>query len=138
MTAARAIRAVAAAALAGWAVAALATPAQAPGFAALAGLERGQWQLREAGGPSRSVCLGDPATLFQQRHRGAQCSRLVIENTPTTATVGYTCPGTGHGRTAITVETPRLIRIESQGLESGAPFALEVEGRYVGACAAGK
>ncbi|HWK36715.1 hypothetical protein [Sphingomonas sp.] len=131
-------RVMAAAGLTGWAVAALASPAQAPGFAALKSLEKGRWQLREAGADGRSVCLGDPATLFQQRHRGVQCSRLTLENTPTTATVSYSCPGTGHGRTMITVETPRLIRIESQGMEGGAPFSLELEGRHVGACVAGK
>jgi hypothetical protein len=118
-------------------IAALAAPAQAPGFPALSGLERGQWQLREQGGASRSVCLGDPTSLFQQRHRGVQCSRFVIDNGATSATVHYTCPGAGHGRTTITVETPRLVRIESQGLDGGAPFAFEVEGRRTGACTRG-
>ncbi|MGK6319229.1 DUF3617 domain-containing protein [Sphingomonas sp. DT-204] len=118
-------------------LAGMAAPAQAPGFAALKGLEHGQWQLREASGVSRSVCLRDPASLFQQRHRGAECSRLVIENGPNRATVSYTCPGTGRGRTTITVETPRLVRIQSQGLEEGAPFDLDIEGRKVGACPIG-
>lgn len=117
-------------------VVAWAAPAQAPGFTALKTLEHGQWELREVGGATRTTCLGDPATLFQQRHRGAQCSRLVIENTATSATVNYSCPGTGNGRTTISVETPRLIHIQSQGLESGMPFDLEVEGRLTGACTA--
>ena len=112
----------------------LAAPAQAPTFVALNGLEHGQWELRETGGTNRAVCLGDPTSLFQQRHRGVQCSRFVIENGATSATVHYTCPGAGHGRTTITVETPRLIRIESQGLDAGAPFSFEMEGRRVGAC----
>lgn len=117
-------------------LAGLAAPAQAPGFAALKGLERGQWQLREASGTSRSICLGDPVSLFQQRHRGAECDRLVLENGPNRATVSYTCPGAGRGRTTITVETPRLVRIQSQGLEEGAPFDLDIEGRKTGTCAA--
>ena len=39
-------------------------------------------------------------------------------------TVNYSCPGAGRGRTTIRFETPRLVQIDSQGLDHGAPFAL--------------
>ena len=125
----------AAAALMG--TAGLAAPAQAPRFVALDTMQHGLWQLREAGGAARGVCVRDPASLFQQRSRGAQCSRFVIDNGANSATVHYTCPGSGHGRTTISVETPRLVRIESDGIEQGAPFSLDIEGRRVGECPAG-
>lgn len=112
-----------------------AAAAQAPGFVALTNVERGQWQLREiGGGGARAVCVSDPAVFFQMRGRGGSCSRFVIENGATSATVHYTCPGTGHGRTTISVSTPRMLRIDSQGIDAGAPFAIEVEARRVGAC----
>lgn len=101
---------------------------------ALNGIENGQWQLKETGGAARNVCLRNPAVLLQLRHPGAQCTQVVIENTKDVATVHYTCPSHGYGRTSITVETGRLVRIESQGVVDGAPFSLEIEGRKTGAC----
>ena len=78
--------------------------------------------------------MRDPENLLQLRNRGASCTRRVIADTASSATVNYTCPGAGHGRTTIAVETPRLVRIDSQGLDGGSPFALEIEGRRIGAC----
>ena len=111
-----------------------AAPAQAPSLVALAKVEKGQWQLVETGGPRRMVCLSDATMLLQLHNRGANCSRFVIDNTPGVATVHYTCPGAGHGRTTVTVETPRLVRVQSQGLDAGKPFDQDIEGRHVGAC----
>jgi hypothetical protein len=114
-----------------------AAPAAAPGLMALGGIERGQWLLRAPGpngGAGRSVCITDPGVLLQIRHGAAQCTRLVIEDTARTATVEYSCQGTGHGRTTVTVETGRAIRIDTQGVFNGEPFALEFEGRRTGPC----
>ena len=104
---------------------------------ALDTVQPGEWQLREADGTMRKMCVRDAAMLFQLRNRGVACSRFVVDNSPTSATVHYTCPGAGHGRTTIAVETPRLLRIESQGIDAGAPFALELEGRRTGVCPTG-
>ena len=102
---------------------------------ALKGIEPGQWQLKEAdGGGTRSLCLGNPATLLQIRHGSAQCSHFVVENSKQVATIHYTCPGHGYGRTTISVETPRLVRVDTQGVADGAPFADVMEGRRTGAC----
>ena len=116
--------------------AAWAAPVQAPRFVAFDTLQHGMWQLKEVGAATRAVCVRDPASLFQLRSRGAGCSRFVVENGATSATVHYTCPGRGHGRTTISVETPRLLHIESEGIESGAPFSIELEGRRTGDCPA--
>jgi hypothetical protein len=117
------------------AIATSAAPAAAPGLAAIGAIEAGQWQLRETGnGKTRSLCVSDAQVLLQIHHSGAQCSRFVIENSASVATIHYTCPGQGHGRTTISVETPRLIRVDTQGVAQGAPFAVEMEGRRTGAC----
>jgi hypothetical protein len=96
----------------------------------------GGWQLRALDGsaPPRRICLTDPAELIQLRHPGASCSRFVLDNDASTATVHYTCTGAGYGRTTIKVETPELIRVESQGLINQAPFQVALEGRRVGSC----
>jgi len=50
------------------------------------------------------------------------------------ATIHYTCPGRGYGRTTIAVETSKLVRIDTQGIVDGMPFATEFEGRKIGMC----
>jgi sarcosine oxidase gamma subunit len=113
-----------------------AAPAVAPQLLALAKVEGGEWQLKAAGSQTtRSLCVSDPGVLLQLGHAGAQCSRFVIADAPDAATVHYTCPGSGHGRTTIAIETPRLFRLQTQGIADGAPFDLDYEGRRVGACA---
>ncbi|QIG79115.1 DUF3617 domain-containing protein [Stakelama tenebrarum] len=102
---------------------------------ALAGLEKGKWHLRDLNGDaSRDICVRNVSALVQLRHGGAQCSHFVIENTDRKATVHYTCPGHGHGRTTITVETPRLLQLQTQGVLDGSPFSSDFEGRRIGAC----
>ena len=103
----------------------------------LARLEPGQWQIRELGSEHavpRSICLGDPELLVQLEHRQASCSRYVIANDLQGATVHYTCPANGYGRTAIRVETTRLAKIDTQGLVGNVPFAYRAEARRVGPC----
>jgi hypothetical protein len=102
--------------------------------AALNAVERGEWQLRETNGGLRKVCLGNPSTLIQIRHPGQQCQYYVMDNGARTATVRYTCAGHGQGRTTLTVETGKLIRLETQGVADGSPFAEEYEGRLLGRC----
>ncbi len=108
----------------------------AQSLAALAGLEPGEWQLRsKETGETKSICIGDAKAMLQVRHGRASCSRFVIANDARASTVHYTCPGLGHGRTTIRVETPRLVQIESQGIADKAPFQVLYEGRRTGSCA---
>lgn len=115
----------------------VASPAQAPQLAALRAIEPGLWQLKEAGstGPGRLMCVADPTVLLQLRHPHATCSRLVLADSPSGATIHYVCPGAGRGRTTITVETARLFQLETQGIADGAPFDLSYEARRQGDCA---
>jgi hypothetical protein len=110
---------------------------QAGKLGALARLEPGQWQLRDldnARAAPQSMCVADGGGLVQIRHRGAPCSRLVISQDQEAATVHYTCPANGFGRTSVRVETPRLAQIDTQGIINNAPFAYRAEARRVGPC----
>ena len=101
----------------------------------LARLEAGQWELRTAGnGRIAAICLGNPIQLTQPYHRSANCTRDVIAADSASMTVSYACPGIGRGRTELRFETPRLIQIESQGIDRGTPFSLRAQARRIGPC----
>ena len=110
---------------------------QAGKLGALARLEPGQWQLRDLDNnraTQQSICVAEPGALIQIRHRGAPCSRLVVAQDTEAATVHYTCPANGFGRTSVRVETPRLVQIDTQGIINNAPFAYRAEARRIGPC----
>ena len=111
-----------------------ASPQRADPLVALGAIERGEWQLKEASGGIRKLCVTNPGALLQIRHGGTQCQRFVMDNSARSATVRYTCAGHGNGRTTLTVETGKLLRIETQGVADGAPFAEEYEARLLGRC----
>jgi len=113
-----------------------AVPAEAPSLSMLDQLEKGSWQLRERGNQAvnQTMCFGDPRRMIQLFHPRANCSRYIIEDTPKSVTVHYTCPGAGHGRTTIRSETNRLVQIDTQGIADGKPFSQAYEARRSGAC----
>lgn len=115
---------------------AFAQPAAAPTLSAMRAVAPGSWSLRETGaaGPARTSCFADTTAFLRLRLRSEQCSRFVIEDTPRVATVHYTCPGIGHVRTTVHVDTPRSLRIESEGIADGMPFADAYEARRLGSC----
>ena len=115
-----------------------ASPAAAPTVAAFGQVEPGQWQLREVGSTTvaRTICITDPDKLVQYQHVGAQCTRFVVDDQPRTATIHYTCPGAGHGRTTIRLETQRSFHLDTQGIAGGAPFDMGFEARRIGTCEA--
>ena len=120
------------------AVPGLGQPAPGSAIGQLPLLQPGQWSLksRKDPGQSRLLCLSDLRPLLQLRHGNAVCSRFIIASNARSATVQYSCPGAGQGRTTVKVETARLVQIESQGIMNNEPFALEFEGRRVGECVA--
>ena len=114
-----------------------ATAADGPMIIALNQLQPGKWMLtsRDAAFVPRAICLGDPRLLLQLRQPVVDCTRVVIANDPTSATVNYSCRGTGSGRTTVRVETPRLVQVDTQGISGGAPFDMTIEARRTGDCA---
>lgn len=130
-------RATAAGAIALGAVVALAAPLAAQGgsTATFRQLRLGTWEIRERGEDRASrVCVRSERDLVQLRHRGETCRRVVVDDNGTSATVQYSCGGSGYGRTQIRRESPDLVQLRSDGIDRGAPFSFEAEGRRVGEC----
>ncbi len=127
-----------AAALLAVAGAAAAQPARAPTLAAMAAVQPGRWQLRTPGSPvaPRETCIADPSILLRLRQHAAQCTRFVIADSAKGATVHYTCPGSGHVRTQLRIDTPRALYLESEGVAEGMPFSDAIEARRMGDCRA--
>jgi hypothetical protein len=116
-----------------------AAPAAAPSAApsiALSRLETGRYELKLVGSTDapRLLCLADTAMLVQLQHPGVPCSRLMVADGPDSTTINYSCMSGGHGRTVVTITTPRSFDLQTQGISSGAPFDLDYQGRRVGAC----
>jgi hypothetical protein len=111
-----------------------ATAQRAEPLTALRAIERGQWQLKDAAGKLRKLCITSPSALIQIEHGATSCQHFVVENTPRSATIRYTCAGHGHGRTTIVVESGKLLSIDTQGVADGAPFAEQYEARRLGGC----
>lgn len=111
-----------------------ALPAKPVMLAASHAITPGSWNIAFDDGTARRMCLDDAQPLLQLAHAGPICGRLVIENQPNSATVHYTCPGAGWGRTSLLIETPRLVQINSQGVVNRMPFAFTAEARRIGEC----
>lgn len=112
-------------------------PAQAPRVAVLDLVAPGSWSLHEIGSSDapHALCVRDAGALLQVRHGASQCSRFVVDQGPRRATVHYTCPGLGYGRTTLAVEDEGVVRIQTQGLLRGEPFDFDYEARRTGSCA---
>lgn len=101
---------------------------------AVATLQPGLWEITAEGQPPRKLCLADAGPLIQVRHGAAPCMRVLIAQDRFGATVHYSCPGAGWGRTTLRVDSPRRARIDTQGIADGAPFAYRAAGRRLGDC----
>ncbi len=116
------------------------TPAQGqkPALAMLDQLIDGRWELRDRGDKQHveRLCLKRGDSLIQLRHPALGCERLIVEDSPNSVTVQYTCHGQGYGRTHIRRETNQLVQIETQGIAGGLPFDFAAEGRRTGDCPA--
>ena len=100
-------------------------------------IEPGLWELHEFGnssGPRRSLCLADPQVLMQIEHRALPCSSLVLADDAQSATVHYTCPSSGYGRTSMRWISPRVLTIDTQGIRDNRPFAYRAEARRLRGC----
>lgn len=101
------------------------------------GVEPGLWSIHalDKGEPDVApYCVADPTRLLQFRHPSATCSRLIIADTPRVATIQYSCPGGGWGRTSVRVISPSMMRLDTQGIADNAPFALSAVARRLGDC----
>lgn len=118
----------------GLVLAAVAAPLLAQPLAVIGRIEPGLWAIRTDAGAEREICAADPSRLVQIQHDGLSCTRTIIANSETSATVHYSCPGAGWGRTTIKYSTPRSIAIDTQGIEGKAPFAFTAQARRTADC----
>jgi hypothetical protein len=117
-------------------VAALCVGGAAP--RALAPATGGLWDVgRSADGhDAQRLCLRDPAILAQWEHRTGRCTRVILSDQGSRATIHYTCADGGFGRSDLELLTPRTIRVDTQGISGGYPFAYTLHARRVGDCPA--
>lgn len=109
--------------------------AQAPTLAMLTSLDKGQWEIRFRDEPgTRKLCVQSGLELIQLKHADLGCNRFVVDDTPGSVTVQYTCRGNCYGRTRIRRESASLVQIDSQGIVGGMPFDVAAEARRVGSC----
>ena len=121
----------------------VAVPAAAWGAAqpsALAQVAGGLWEISGVPGSSEAIreCVPNVALLAQFEHRGRNCSRRVLSQSAAGTVIEYSCGSEGFGRSAMTLLTPRSIRIETQGISGGLPFNYVLQARRVGECASHK
>lgn len=105
-------------------------------LSALGQVRPGGWLIHEIGAkdPPRALCVSDPHRLLQIEHGAAACNFQTIANEGSAATVRYVCPGAGTGTTELTVESPSIVRLHTQGVHGGAPFDTTYEARFSGPC----
>lgn len=96
----------------------------------------GLWEVSKSatGTGAERICAPDPALLAQWEHRRSQCTRVVISSTSEQAVIHYTCAKGGFGQSTVKVVTPRTLRIDTQGISDGFPFAYVLHARRVGSC----
>lgn len=117
--------------------AAVSGEAQGPALAMLDRLEPGLWRVSPsvAASANTQFCIDSGRRLIQIRHPRENCKRFVIEDSPGTVTVQYTCPAGGYGHTKVRFENSRLAQLETQGIDNGLPFNFAAEARRIGPCA---
>ena len=102
---------------------------------ALTRINPGFWQLQEIDGPGRhQVCATDPGRLLRLREPSASCPQYVLDSDRRSMTASYTCSGGSWGRSVLTVRSASSIKLETQGVADGAPFAVDYNGKLVGSC----
>ena len=96
----------------------------------------GEWDISKSasGSGSEKHCLADSALMMQWEHRAKQCTRVIISASADRAEVHYTCVGGGFGTSRIQVLTPRSVKIDTQGISDGYPFAYVLHARRSGPC----
>lgn len=97
----------------------------------------GLWEISGAPGLKAPVrqCILEPAVLAQFEHRGKNCTRNVLSDTPSQTVIHYSCGGGGFGDSKMTMLTPRSLRIQTQGISEQLPFNYVLQARRVGDCA---
>ncbi len=94
----------------------------------------GLWEITRPDSEAVRLCVSSPPELAQFQDRNARCSRTVIRDDGSQATVQYSCPGGDFGRSDVTLITPRALSISTQGISGGAPFRYTLQAHRIGDC----
>lgn len=106
---------------------------------ALSAAVPGLWELTGIPGARRPVhqCVANLSALAEYEHRAGSCAAAkTLTDSGKVAVLYYTCPGSDFGRTSIKVVTPRDLKVDTQGISDGLPFAYAFEARRLGECKA--
>lgn len=97
----------------------------------------GLWELSGIDGKKQPVrvCVVDLTELARIEHRGRACKQSLVKQSAASVTYQYQCAGSDFGRTKMDSVTTNNLRIDTQGIAGGLPFAYTVQARRVGDCA---
>lgn len=99
-----------------------------------ASAQPGLWEISRPGSPPVKLCIPNLAVLAQFENRNARCSRSVIRDDGSAATIHYTCASGDFGQSDVKLVTPRSLTIQTQGISGGAPFKYTLIARRAGDC----
>jgi hypothetical protein len=104
----------------------------------LSQVQGGLWEVTGAPGTKQPVriCLADVASLARFEHRGKDCSAKILKTAASSTWIDYDCRVAGFGHSQIEILTPRSLRIDTQGISNGLPFAYVLQARRIGDCPA--
>lgn len=96
----------------------------------------GLWELSGIEGKKAPVrlCFADLSDLARVEHRGRDCKQAVLRQSGESITYTYNCAATDFGRSEMDSVTTNNIRIDTQGISGGLPFAYTIQARRVGDC----
>jgi hypothetical protein len=113
--------------------------AGAPMF--LTQVEGGMWEVSGASPAAKTptrMCVADVSSLARFEHRGRNCAGKILKSSASATVIDYSCGFAGFGHSEVEMLTPRSLRIATQGISDGAPFAYVLQARRVGDCQSGR
>jgi hypothetical protein len=101
---------------------------------ALNTVQKGKWAVRDSEGNERMTCVRDPYQVLRPERVTTPCQHVLMESTASRATVRSSCTGHGTLLTRITVDTPRQVTVDMQGVIDGQPFSETYDAKRIGEC----
>src|SRR5689334_16324764 len=88
-------------------------------------VQGGLWEI--SGAPTSKapirMCVADVASLARFEHRGRNCTAKILKSSGSSTVIDYNCGFAGFGHSQVDMLTPRSLRIDTQGVSEGLPFA---------------
>jgi hypothetical protein len=100
-------------------------------------IQGGLWEI--SGGPGKKPvlqCVAEVTALARFEHRGRNCAGKIVKSSDNSTVIDYNCGFAGFGHSEVDMLTPRSLRIDTQGISDGMPFAYVLQARRLGDCPA--